>query len=55
MKEKRQEPRPRKAVPVSLTNTRKDCALVPDRFMITIPIEDCNSFSQKTYNDYVQK
>ena len=31
MKEKRQEPRPRKAVPVSPTNTRKDCALVPDR------------------------
>ncbi len=22
-------------------------------FMITIPIEDCNSFSQKTYNDYI--
>ena len=53
MKKKRQEPRPRKAVPVSLPNTRKDCALVPDRIMITIPIDDCNSFSQKTYDEYV--
>lgn len=24
-----------------------------DRIMITIPIEDCNSFSQKSYDDYV--
>ena len=53
MKKKRQEPRPRKAVPVSLPNTRKDCALVPDRIMITIPIDDCNSFSQKNYDEYV--
>mgnify|MGYP006916112610 CR=1 FL=1 len=36
-----------------LTNTRKDCALVPDRIMITILIDDCNSFSQKTYDEYV--
>lgn len=26
---------------------------MPDRIMITIPIENCNSFSQKTYNDYI--
>ena len=44
---------PHKAVPVSLIIHERTMPSCQTGSMITIPIEDCNSFSQETYNDYV--
>lgn len=54
VKEKRQDPNSTKAFScLSYTQHERTVPLCLTGYMITIPIEDCNSFSQKIYDDYV--